>query len=671
MKYVNIAIDNKSDYTDMLYTYGTTQEDICPGKKVYVTFGLGKKLWEAYVFQVMDEPEQEFKRLKYIEEIDPDISLTQEMLDTCIWMKKRYLCRYIDAIKCFTPVGKKPKAGKEKNPYKGAEGENQNIKELTQEQKQVLIPILEATKKNEHKRFLLHGITGSGKTEVYMQAIDGSLKAGKTAIMLVPEISLTTQIIDRFIYRFGGENIAVLHSKLTLRERYDEWTRIRADKVKIVIGARSAVFAPLKNIGIIILDEEHESTYKSDMSPKYDTVEVAIKRLMAHKGILVLGSATPSISSYHRAEKGIYEKLELTKRYNEVPLPKVDVVDMRKELRAGNKTMFSRDLHHAMGVALGEKQQIILFLNRRGYSTFISCRECGYVDKCPHCGVSLTYHKNTGKAICHYCGYTKVPSRICPECGSKYIRYFGVGTEQVEESCKELFPEAKVARLDLDAVKAKGSLNKLLNDVKKGRIDILIGTQLVAKGLDFRNVGLVGIVSADVSLNIPDFRSPEQTFQLITQASGRAGRGDKEGKVIIQAYAPDNYAISLAAQQDYKKFYETEIMLRNYMKYPPFGDLIQLVFTGKQEAAAKGAAENWYRTLLTQLGSREAENILPPQQAYRNKIKETYRYGLLVKCPLGKREQYTEVLMKIKGKELEVKKKGYEVSIDFNPYSFA
>ncbi len=669
MKYIEVVIDNKSEHTDTLYTYGCLEEQVQIGQKVYVPFGLGNKVREAYVFRISDRAEQEYKNLKYVTSLDPQVCLSEEMINTCAWMKRRYLCKYIDAVKCFTPAGSKSKRGKERNPYKDAKGEEQMIPELTKEQAQVLVPIWEAMEQRQHRRFLLHGVTGSGKTEVYMQAAQQCLQKGRQAIMLVPEISLTKQVIERFIGRFGAENIAVLHSRLTLGERYDEWMRIKQGQVKIVIGARSAVFAPFENIGLIILDEEHEATYKSDMTPKYDAAEVALKRLQEHCGVLILGSATPGVATYYRSQQGIYERLELTQRYNRVSLPAVTVTDMRQELKQGNRSMISRALYRAMKDSLEQKQQIILFLNRRGYSTFISCRECGYVLKCPNCGISLTYHKEGNQAVCHYCGHEQEPPSSCPECGSRYIRYFGTGTEKVEEMVQEFFPEAAIERLDLDSTKRKGSIDRILNNFKKGKIEILIGTQLVAKGLDFRNVGLVGVISADVTLNIPDFRSAERTFQLITQAAGRAGRGDETGTVIIQSYTPDNYAVRFAADQDYKGFYEAEIQLRQYMEYPPYSDLIQLIFSSKEEEAARKAAAAWYDQLAGSLGEAEKRYLFVPQPAPMNKIKDTYRYCMLVKCPKGKRRAYTLAIEQMKEKD-KGKKKAYTVMVDINPYSF-
>lgn len=664
MKYVDLVIDNKSDNTDHFYTYGCEDDRIQVGNKVLVPFARGNKEREAYVFRVFEEPEEEIKNLKYVHSVSSDFSLSEEAVETCKWMRRRYLCRYIDAVKVFTPMGKPLKSGKTREPFKDEKGEHQPISSLTEEQESALQEICEAIHEDRHDIFLLHGVTGSGKTEVYMQAIGEALYKGKTAIMLVPEISLTKQIIDRFIGRFGSQEIAVLHSRLSLGERYDQWMRIREGKVKIVIGARSAVFAPLDNIGVIVIDEEHESTYKSDMTPKYETMEVAIIRAKANKGIVLAGSATPSVVSYSRCEEGIYKKLTLKERYNRVALPQVDLVDMRQELREGNRSVLSRELYLGMSEVLDQGKQVILFLNRRGYSTFVSCRECGYVVKCKDCDISLTHHKERNACVCHYCGHVEAAPVTCPQCGSPHIRYFGTGTEKLEEAVGELFENKKVGRLDLDTIRRKGSLEKILNDFGKGKIDILTGTQIVAKGLDFRNVGMVGIVSADVTLNIPDYRSAERTFQLITQAAGRAGRGDEVGRVVIQTYTPDNYAILAAADQNYQTFYEREIQGRKWMQYPPFGDIIQVVFSSKLENECRLAAEYWEKELKG-IGVAGG-SVLPPQRMIGTGDLKLYREYVLIKSPKGMRNVYMGF---IEGLKNAARGKKYTVMVDVNPYS--
>lgn len=673
MKYANIVIDNKSDSTDSLYTYCCNQEEAAVGSKVYVPFARGNRLREGYIVSFSENiPEDMSARLKNVEAVDKEVLLTEEMVRTALWMKGRYLCRYIDAIKCFTPAGTQAKRGSRRDPFENREGEAEPEKQLTEQQSAALERIEAAADKGQHDRFLLHGVTGSGKTEIYMRAARHVISRGKGVIILVPEISLTTQIIDRFTGRFGCEKIAVLHSRLTLGQRYDQWKKIRSGQVSIVIGARSAVFAPLEDIGLIVVDEEHESTYKSDYTPKYDTVEVAIKRLKDrdNRGILILGSATPSVVTYNRGIEGIYRTIKLTERYNKVPLPHIDVVDMREELKAGNSSVISRELYACMQEQLEDGKQVILFLNRRGYSTFVSCRECGYVAKCPSCGLSLTYHKDSGRAICHYCGYSEEALKLCPECGSRYIKYFGSGTEKVEETIARMLPQYQADRLDLDSIKQRGELERKLKAFRSGRVRILIGTQIIAKGLDFKNVGLVGIISADVALNIPDFRSPERAFQLITQAAGRAGRGDETGRVIIQTYSPEHYAVSFAAEQDYEGFFRTEIMLRKYMGYPPYSDMFQIVFTSDDREAALAGARSWHSRFLQQLEPDEKSSVFAPQEAYMSRIKDTYRYSMLIKCLRGRRREYSRIIEEIKEQDRKEKKRNYTAVVDINPYSF-
>ena len=493
---------------------------------------------------------------------------------------------------------------------------------------------------------------------------------GRSSIMLVPEISLTKQIIENFAGRFGKNNVAVLHSKLTPRERHDEWRRIRRGEAKIVIGARMAVFAPLEKIGVIVMDEEHEASYKADMTPKYDTVDIAMKRLVYHKGVLILGSATPSVASYFRARQGIYKLITLTERYNRTPLPMISVADMRKELKEGNTTIFSRELYSSMEEELKSGGQVILLQNRRGYSNFVSCRECGKAMKCPKCGISLTYHKIRSALVCHYCGRTFPLPDKCPDCGSRYIRHFGVGTEQVEEAVKKHFPDASVDRLDIDSLKTRRDLDRILGDFGRRKTDILIGTQLAAKGLDFDNVGLVGIIAADMGLNIPDYRSAERTYQLITQAAGRAGRGLKQGKVVIQTYEPDNYAIRCAAGNDYDRFYNIETNNRKIMDYPPFTDIIMVNFTAadeKQAAECLGNCRKYIQELQNEYGRLESAVMLSPRTAVNFKGEDKRLY-MLIKCPKGERNKYVFYLESFKKKLID---EGIACSmdLDINPYS--
>ena len=423
----------------------------------------------------------------------------------------------------------------ERNPLENKKIEQTKNLELTEEQRQAFDKVKESIDNKENKEFLLYGVTGSGKTEIYLQLIKKVIEEEKTAIVLVPEISLTPQMLDRFISRFGKEEIAVLHSKLSIGERHDEWKKIKEGKIKIVIGARSAIFAPLENLGIIIIDEEHDSSYKSETTPKYNAKEIAKILAKVNKCPLILGSATPDLNTFYRANIGEIELLKLTKRANESSLPDVEVVDLKQELANGNRSMLSMDLYSAIEENLKNKLQTILFLNRRGYSTFIMCRECGYTVKCPNCNISLTYHRFGNILKCHYCGHEEKVVTTCPECGSSKIRYFGTGTQKLEQEINKLFPKAKTIRMDVDTVTKKNSHEVILNKFKNENIDILIGTQMVVKGHHFPNVTLVGVITADSSLNIDDYRANERTFQILTQVAGRAGRENKKGKVIIQS----------------------------------------------------------------------------------------------------------------------------------------
>ena len=512
--------------------------------------------------------------------------------------------------------------------------ENKKLK-LTEEQELALEKVENSIEEKKFEEFLLYGVTGSGKTEVYMQLIEKVIKNGKSAILLVPEISLTPQMLDRFIGRFGKDKIAVLHSKLSIGERHDEWIRIKEEKSKIVIGARSAIFAPVKNLGIIIIDEEHDSSYKSESSPRYNAKEIAEKICKENNIPLLLGSATPDINTFYRTNlENIDDRritlLKLTKRANNSSLPKVKIVDLKKELAIGNKTMFSTLLHKLIEENLKNKHQTILFLNRRGYSTFIMCRECGYTMKCPNCNISLTYHSFQNKLKCHYCGHEENPVNICPNCGSTKIRYFGTGTQKIEEEVKKEFPEASIIRMDVDTVSKKNSHEEILNKFKKENIDILIGTQMVVKGHHFPNVTLVGVIEADSSLNIDDFRANERTFQILTQVAGRAGREQLPGKVVVQTYNPNSFAIELSKGQNYDLFYKTEIELRKQLNYPPFCDIIVVGFSGKDNNEISKLSTYVYKLLKTNLENYNIK-VFMPMPAPIDRIKNRYRWRIVAK----------------------------------------
>lgn len=667
MNYVDVVIENNSRHTDLFYSYGTT-EDLNIGQRVGVTFGKGNREKIGYVFRKNVTPDCPLEKVKNIASIDENIYLNEEIISTINFMKTRYGIKYVDGVKCFIPKGKMPKEGKEKEPYKDIDGIEKEEHELTREQTLAMTKITPCIINNVQKNFLIHGVTGSGKTELYMQIFKQVLKQGKTGIMLVPEIALTKQIIDRFIGRFGKENIAVLHSKLTSRERFDEWIRIRQGKAKIVVGARLGVFAPLENIGAIILDEEHESTYKSDQNPKYETVDIALKRLMFYNGILVLGSATPSVVSYSRAEDGIYELIELKERYNENPLPKINLIDMKEEMKSGNFSGVSTILKEEIEKNLQNKKQVILFLNRRGYSTIITCNSCGEALKCPDCGIALTYHRHENGLICHYCGKKYPTNMRCNECGSDDLNFKGMGTEKVEEKIMDMFPNTNIARFDLDTAKNQKSIDKIINDFAKGKTDILIGTQLVAKGLDFKNVGLVGVISADTTLNIPDYRSTERTYQLVTQVAGRAGRGDEEGKVIVQTFTPDNFALIAAKNNDYNGFYKHELMLRKLMNYPPFTDLIMVLFTSNREIDAANTAKDCLNYIKRCKIDLDDNCLFEPKQSENFVGKDSYRYYVLIKSQKGSRNKYVYYLNEY-NIVITKEKINCSIIIDVNPYS--
>ena len=506
---------------------------------------------------------------------------------------------------------------------------NEKLK-LTDEQKNANNKIEKSIDEKRYEEFLLYGITGSGKTEIYMQLIEKIINEGKSAILLVPEISLTPQMLDRFVGRFGKEKLAVIHSRLSVGERHDEWIKIKEDRAKIVIGARSAIFAPVQNLGIIIIDEEHDNSYKSESSPRYNAKEVAEKICKENNIPLVLGSATPDISTFYKTQKGEITLLKLTQRANNSKLPKVEVVDLKKELALGNKSMLSQSLFESMKHNLEKKNQTILFLNRRGYSTFIICRECGYTMKCPNCNISLTYHRFHNKLKCHYCGHEENIVKNCPSCGSDKIRYFGTGTQKLEEEIKKTFPEASTIRMDVDTITKKNSHEEILNKFKNENIDILIGTQMVVKGHHFPKVTLVGVIAADSSLNIDDFRANEKTFQLLTQVAGRAGREKLPGKVIIQTYNPDSFPIEYSKEQNYDSFYKTEIKLREQLKYPPLCDIIVVGFSGEDSKEIIKAGTFVHNMLKTNLEKYNI-NVFNPMPAPIDKIKNKYRWRIIAK----------------------------------------
>lgn len=703
------------------------QKNIKVGQIVKVPFGMGNKTSEGFVLSLKKEEEVDitFRVKNILAILTDDPVIDEDNIKLIDFLREKYLCKYIDAFRLLIPVGimkgAKRKSKKvivlksedlssiqksegykdiieflKNNSGKYTKSElinNYSIsqyklnkliekdlltveeetvfrynnrtygvdleKKLTFEQKKVI----NEYDNSDNNLFLLKGVTGSGKTEVYMRLVEKTLFEGKSAIVLVPEISLTPQMIERFKGRFGRD-VALFHSRLSDGERFDEWFRVKEGKAKLVVGARSAIFLPAKNLGLIIIDEEHENTYKSEQNPKYQTKEVA-EFLSSQKGCkVILGSATPTIESYYRSLIGELELLELNSRIDGKDMPPMEVIDMRDELRSGNRSLFSRELFKQIEEKLSKNEQIILFLNRRGFSTFVSCRSCGYVFKCDECDISMTYHKN-GLLVCHYCGKTKREPQKCPKCDSKYVKFFGAGTQRVEEEVKKYFRNAKVIRMDVDTTREKDSYEKIYNTFKNGEADILIGTQMISKGLDFKNVTLVGILAADMSINIPDYRAAERTFQIITQVAGRAGRGSIQGNVIIQTYTPDHYSLEYAVNYDYEGFYEKEFTIRALMKYPPFGKILLINGISKKEDLLKSFMHK-ITNMMKPLVEKEIDvDILGPIPCMISKVKENYRWQIVIKGEFN-----SEFAKNIKELLYDENKNVYNdirISIDINP----
>lgn len=703
------------------------EDRIQKGQIVKVPFGMGNKTSEGFVLSIKDEDEVDINfRVKKIHSIiTEEPVIDSDNIELIDFLREKYLCKYIDAFRLLIPVGimkgaknkskkvivfksddlsciKKPEGYMDiinflkdnSGKYTKSELINNNSisqyklnsliekgllaveeetvfrynsrtynvdseKELTLEQKKVLYEY----NNSNNKLFLLKGVTGSGKTEVYMRMVEEAIKRNKSAIVLVPEISLTPQMIERFKGRFGRD-VALFHSKLSDGERFDEWFRVKEGKAKLVVGARSAIFLPVKDLGLIIIDEEHENTYKSDQNPKYQTKEVA-EFLSEQKGCkVVLGSATPTIETYYRSLVGELDLLELNSRVDNKDMPPMKIVDMRNELRSGNMSLFSRELFADIQDKLSKGEQIILFLNRRGFSTFVSCRSCGYVFKCEECDISMTYHRN-GLLVCHYCGKSKRTPQKCPKCDSKYVKFFGAGTQRVEEEVKKYFKDVKVLRMDVDTTRSKDAYENIYNTFKEGKADILIGTQMISKGLDFKNVTLVGVLAADMSINLPDYRAAERTFQIITQVAGRAGRGEKQGKVIIQTYNPDHYSLEYAINYDYEGFYEKEFTVRALMKYPPFGKILLINGISKKEDLLKNFMHKISNVIKPVVEKEIDVDILGPIPCLIAKVKENYRWQIVIKGEFN-----SEFAKKIKELLYDESKNVYNdirISMDINP----
>lgn len=727
-QYAGVVVNNDSVQVDKIFTYKIPINLLGLlhlGFRVKVPFGRGNKTIDAFVLELYEQcgNVNNIKEISTICDEMPLLKITD--IELVKIMKKKYLCTYLECIKVIIPrgitKGIKKKTSLVLNVSKELEGRflnepYKNIYELIQLNKmkynknefsknfnqslssintmikhgfltvqEVIInrysqkhysryeeKILNEKQRqsvnliinSKQKKFLIHGVTGSGKTEIYMKLVSYMLKENKQSIILIPEISLTPQMVERFKGRFGPD-IAVFHSRLSDGERYDEWMRVKLGNVQIAIGARSAIFLPFENLGLIVIDEEHEASYKSDSDPKFDAREIAYMKCELEDCKLILGSATPSVESYYRSTINELELITINDRADGAAMPKVEIVDMREELMNNNRSIFSKSLHDGIIESLGKNEQVILFLNRRGFSTFVSCRKCGYVFKCKKCDISLTYHNAGEYLTCHYCGEKEKISKVCPSCGSSYVKYFGVGTEKIEQEINRIFPSAKTLRMDFDTTRKKNSYEYIYNTFKSEQADILIGTQMVAKGLDFKNVTLVGVIAADLSLNLPDYRAFERTFQLLTQVSGRSGRGSKEGKVVIQTYSADNLTIQYAANNDYDSFYKNEIMMREVMDYPPFTSILVIAMSSEDENLLIKSIQNIGESLKYKIKNNDKITLLGPCPCGVSKIKNFYRWQIIIK---GNIEQI--IAEKIKNFVYESVKNVYSsirVSIDVNP----
>ncbi len=668
-KYADIVI-NRPIETSFTYSVPKEIEDrIKVGSCVEVC--LGTKKVTGYVVGFRSDCKIENVK-PILRLLDMAPAVDQKILRLTKWLSDYYYSSWGEAISAAIPGVLK------RIPISGSRGAAKNrVEDLetgftdgsdkhlspTPEQRQAIDLIKKCLDDEAHKVFLLHGVTGSGKTEVYLQSIAHALALGRSSIILVPEISLTPQTVARFRSRFG-DKIAVLHSRQLGSRRASEWQRVCSGDAQIVVGARSAVFAPLKNLGLVVVDEEHETSYKQEDTPRYNAREVAIKRADLSNAVVILGSATPSLESFYAAKKGEYTLIELPERIDCKSLPEVEIVDMREEFsRAKKVPIFSERLKTWIQKDISEKKQVILFLNRRGFSTFISCRRCGYVLTCKRCNVSLTYHFHTKKLTCHHCNYKMDPLDICPKCNSTYVKYWGTGTEKVESELHRLFPNASISRMDTDATQMRGAHEKVLSRFKDGKIDILVGTQMIAKGLDFPKVTLVGVISADTALNLPDFRSGERTFNLLTQVAGRAGRGDLGGRVIIQTYAPGHYSIQAAKNHDYNSFYAKEVSFRKELNLPPFCRMVCLTLRGRKEEVVLKVSESLKERLLIKDRSKKIE-VLGPAPAPISRMKGMYRWNLFLKS--NKVEDIVSILRKVLGNRR--REQGVIITVDVEPY---
>ncbi|MCG2705216.1 MAG: primosomal protein N' [Candidatus Omnitrophica bacterium] len=663
MKYAEVALDLPIDRTFHYTVPSAMMANIETGKRVWVPFGERRMI--GYIVSVTDA--SPVSKLKDIEKIIDDTPIILPcLMKLARWISAYYCTSLGSAIAAIVPAPLK--GGKTKVTSRIAEKEEDYAASAplkpTVEQELALKDIRKAVMKNEFRVFLLYGITSSGKTEVYLQAIEDVLKKGKSAVVLIPEISLTPQTVERFKSRFGNQ-VAVIHSQMRGGRRFEEWQAIKDGRARIVVGPRSAIFSPMNDIGLIVVDEEHETSYKQEDTPRYHAREAAIERARIANCPVILGSATPSLESYYKAQKGEYKLLKLTKRIDDRPLPIAMIIDMKKEIERRKKVaIISSYLRNKIEEALKGKKQIMLFLNRRGFATYINCKNSGSTIKCKKCASVMVYHYAKKELNCHYCGWRLPVPKICPECKSAYLSFSGKGTEKVESEIHRLFPTTNIDRMDTDVTKKKGSHDRILKKVKEGSTSILVGTQMIAKGHDFPQVTLVGVISADVSLNIPDFRSSERTFDLLTQVGGRAGRGKDAGEVVIQTYTPTHYAILEAAKHDYEAFYKREIVFREELNLPPFSNIIKVTLRAGKESAARESAEELTKYLRSGLKGEEAA-VVGPAPGIIPKLNNRYIWNVIVKAkaPFETSLKLKSLLAKAGGR-----KRGF-ISVDVDPIS--
>lgn len=672
--YAEVILAKASPFLDRTFDYavpGKLETSVKVGLQVLVPFGSRSEV--GYITSLKEK--SAIKNVKEIIEVRGRFPyFSEKQVELAQWVSKYYFSFFVRALRSMMPPGMRQKEKNKTARTKSVITKEPPVEEAVQESLPMLTPhqqdafdkVKQSIDANASRTYLLFGVTGSGKTEVYLRLIDYCLQKKRRAIVLVPEIGLTPQMLERFRERFKSA-IAILHSSMTIGERKAEWERIASGEAKIVLGTRMAIFAPVKNLGIIVVDEEYEITYKQDQHPHYHARKVA-QYLSERDGIpLVLGSATPAVESFYAAENGKYQMLELPNRIDNRKLPPVEIVDMKNEPEKGNMGVISLRLRAELKKVFAQKQQAILFLNRRGYFTYALCRSCANIVKCPDCSVSLLFNKNNSKLNCGHCGFSIRAPIVCPRCQGTAISYFGSGTQRLEGELKDNFPQARIARLDSDSIKEKGKSAQVYRDFRLGKIDLLIGTQLVSKGIDVENVTLIGVVSADTSLSLPDFRSAETTFQQLTQVAGRAGRGGLPGKVIIQTFQPKHYATVAASLHDYRSFYEKEIVSRRELRFPPFSELMHIIISSRDKEKAENCAGIIKEMLIKAAKDKSAIEVLGPAQSAIAKIRGEYRFSILIKSTENNETAILveDVLSKM------LKSSGVKINIDVDPVFLA